>query len=958
MIIATFSILFLSLHLIANAQLTHSILFNQATQSAELTQGTTQTLSDYLATSDNLPVAVTLQAVDDSGHVPSWLSINNNLLDGISLTANAEIEFMFDANALQVGKYYAKVFASAVGYDTAKLDVYLTVTVPPPGALLNIKVNFQDSLAAPPSGWLKDYGQAFGLRTNKYQGSGYSYGWSSQSAHVPIDITKNTRKRSTPAGALQSTLIYMQAEDATDTGLTKTNAFWEAKAENGNYKVTISAGDGEFTDSRHTINVEGINVIPNFVPVPGTLFSVATQVVSVTDGYLTIDAIGGKNTKINYVIIQPDMTPRPSVVMVNPPNGSVNVNENASISTSILKLPNGGINNNTIIPANVFLNEEATGDLIPSSVNGTGGGDAITLVPNKPLKLNTTYRFTITTGVKDLVDSSFIPYSTIFITGSSSTSDTINASFTKVALPNTTGQHSSLAFGPDGKLYALTIDGIIQRYPVDSDGTLGTPQLIYTLQDEYGSRKESLAIGLAFDPASTKENPIVWVTHSSFIFLNGPDWDGKLSKLWGPDLENIQDVVINLPRSTKDHLTNSIAFGPDGALYFNQGCNSAMGFADKTWNNRKEHLLSAACLRLDVSKITSFPLNAKTPEGGGSYNPYAIDAPLTLYATGIRNAYDLLWHSNGQLYLPTNGSAAGGNTPASKQGTLRPDGTTYNGPVIPALTNVQQTQNDYLFRIVKGGYYGHPNPLRGQYVLNGGNPSSSIDPAEVPSYPVGTMPDSNYRGYAFNFQNNKSPDGVIEYKSNKFNGALKGKILVVRYSQNKDIIVLTPGGTDNDIISSTEGPSIPGFSGFDDPLDLVEDPANGNIYVSEYGDSGRITLLRAPVAQDTVIDTVIVPPNPEPVPVPDTTAKTLRIFPNPAQNLFHITFPKQYTGTYHLQLIDPTGKAYDLTKVKLNGTPVKVDVDISYVPVTQGIYFLRISSDNQKSEIFKLVIHR
>jgi hypothetical protein len=263
---------------------------------------------------------------------------------------------------------------------------------------------------------------------------------------------------------------------------------------------------------------------------------------------------------------------------------------------------------------------------------------------------------------------------------------------------------------------------------------------------------------------------------------------------------------------------------------------------------------------------------------------------------------------------------------------------------------VQQTQNDYLFKIVKGGYYGHPNPLRGQYVLNGGNPTSSIDPAEVPTYPVGTLPDANYRGYAFNFQNNKSPDGVIEYKSNKFNGALKGKILVVRYSQNKDIIVLTPGGVDNNIISSTEGPSIEGFSGFEDPLDLVEDPANGNIYMSEYGGSGRITLLRAPVAQDTVA----VPP----APVRDSTIKTFKIFPNPAQNLFHISFPKSYTGTYHLQLIDPTGRQYDLKKIILNGTAVKVDVDISYVPVTQGIYFLRISSDKEKSEIFKIVIHR
>ncbi|MEJ7676434.1 MAG: hypothetical protein WKG06_00845 [Segetibacter sp.] len=128
----------------------------------------------------------------------------------------------------------------------------------------------------------------------------------------------------------------------------------------------------------------------------------------------------------------------------------------------------------------------------------------------------------------------------------------------------------------------------------------------------------------------------------------------------------------------------------------------------------------------------------KLLKAGGTYNPYNPNAPLTIYASGVRNGYDLVWHSNGNLYVAANGSAAGGNTPASVNGTLRPDGTTYNGPSVPALSNVQQTQKDWLFRIVKGGYYGHPNPLRGEYVMNGGNPTSPIDPAQVTSYPLGT----------------------------------------------------------------------------------------------------------------------------------------------------------------------------------------------------------------------------
>ncbi|MDX5435687.1 MAG: hypothetical protein LPK03_00730, partial [Pontibacter sp.] len=66
-----------------------------------------------------------------------------------------------------------------------------------------------------------------------------------------------------------------------------------------------------------------------------------------------------------------------------------------------------------------------------------------------------------------------------------------------------------------------------------------------------------------------------------------------------------------------------------------------------------------------------------------------------------------MWHSNGQLYVPTNGSAAGGNTPALKSGSVWSNGQVYTGPDVPAMNNVRDTQSDYLFRIVKGGYYGH-----------------------------------------------------------------------------------------------------------------------------------------------------------------------------------------------------------------------------------------------------------
>ena len=154
------------------------------------------------------------------------------------------------------------------------------------------------------------------------------------------------------------------------------------------------------------------------------------------------------------------------------------------------------------------------------------------------------------------------------------------------------------------------------------------------------------------------------------------------------------------------------------------------------------------------------------------------------------------------------------------------------------MNDVRQTQYDTLLRIEPGGYYGHPNPRRGEYVLYGGNPTQDVDLFEVKDYPVGTNPHPNWRRPAYDFGKSVSPNGLIEYRS--AGSVLHGKILVTRYSGGDDILVLTPG-PDGRIIEAIAG--IHGFNRFIDPLDLVEDRATGNIYVAEFG-GRRLTLLR------------------------------------------------------------------------------------------------------------------
>src|SRR5688572_10134832 len=388
-------------------------------------------------------------------------------------------------------------------------------------------------------------------------------------------------------------------------------------------------------------------------------------------------------------------TERPSIVSSDPTNGQTNVHRDAAIRNSVyLPTAGAGVDETSLTASTVRLFRTSDGVAVAGDIDTSGGGDTINFAPFALLDANTNYTFVID-GVRDTSGALFTRYQISFTTGTQLTPVNTNFSFEKVALNTATGKsYSAVKMGPDGKLYAATLDGLIQRFSINANGTLGAAENITSLQTAEGGQR--FLTGIAFDPASTASNLILWTTHSHYALENAPDWSGKISRLSGPNLATVDLIVRNLPRSIRDHTTNQIAFSPvDGKLYFTQGSMSAMGAPDNAWGQRAEHLLSGNVLRLDPSKIPAgTTLDAKT-EDGGTYNPFAANAPLTIYGRGVRNAYDLLWHSNGHLYVPTNGSAAGGNTPA--------------GGGAPALTSVAETMNDYPFDVVQGRYYGHPN---------------------------------------------------------------------------------------------------------------------------------------------------------------------------------------------------------------------------------------------------------
>ena len=868
---------------------------------------------------------------------------------------------------LTPGTYQATVTASATGYTSA--DLYITLTVTQPISAQDIKINFQLAKSATPVGYLAETGLAFDAARG--------YGWVDPATGQPKDQSASIRERSGSGDIRLRTLVQMQASTSTQSP-----GSWEYALPNGVYKVTVSAGDPNYFDSRHQLNVEGVPAISGFVPSSEQWSKSATVTVEVKDSRLTIDANGGQNTKMNYLLatqVPASELQRPRVTAVRPSDDVTDVALDQSVSVD-LEFPSGeSLDGHTVNPNTVKLYTVAVGggeEVTGTAVNTTGGGDAITL--SATLKPSTTYEFQISDKVEDMKGNKIIAFSSRFTTTSNTPetpTDLAGVSFTEsILIDNDFGDDgfTSLVIGPDHRLYATTSGGKIERWDINADGSITNHITIAP----FGENRR-LLIGLRFDLSATATNLVAWITHSGPEFINALEWSGKLSKiiLNSPSAPQVIDYVVNLPRSYKDHSTNGIDFGPDGALYFVQGSNSGMGSPDGAWGKRPERLLNAAVLRLDIARANqmALPIDVKTEEGG-TYDPYAADAPLTLYATGVRNAYDLVWHSNGQLYVPTNGSAAGSNTPALNPGMVWSNGQQYTGSPVPAMSDVRDTQGDFLFRVQKGGYYGHPNELRHEFIMGGGNPTSREDPNEVVwmidgvnyGYPVGTPTEPNYRGWAYDFGLNISPNGAIEYKSNAFDGALKGKLMVCRFSGGDDIIVLEPGVANTDIIRATEGIKVPGLRRpFSNPLDVIEDVSTGNLYLSEYYDGNgdgrpRITLLKADksaISTTQSISNALKTATEETPVVAD--GYEMRVWPNPStgdrvQVELHGFRPHE---TVKVMMYDVAGQEVQSRSVETDGTGAVV----TELPVPngtiQGVYLMRASSASGKAQ-GKLVVVR
>lgn len=428
-------------------------------------------------------------------------------------------------------------------------------------------------------------------------------------------------------------------------------------------------------------------------------------------------------------------------------------------------------------------------------------------------------------------------------------------SFTPVNKP------TAMAWGPDNRLYIADVTGVVHIFTIDPDNeTVLDEETVTTVENR-------LMLGLAIDPDSTPSDVVLWLAHSDLDQADGDANSGTVTRLSGPGFGTRQDVITGLPRAIANHATNNIHFGPDGRLYIAQGGNTGAGASNSgssEFGPRPEQPLSAAMLVANV-KDPNFDGTCTSlidPDGStmDATGVAARDIPcdVQVYASGLRNMYDFVFHSNGEIYGTENGLGVVGTFP-----DLVPTDLTWNpatgceGMIMGSAAISEHfpgDRPDLLHRIVEGAYYGHPNPSRDECIFFGGNPTAGSDyPIPISSaltepdyldtdkYEVGRQPAPNWTQPLLSFGDNKSVNGVIEYNSNgaAFCGVLDGDLLFTYFSQSDQIrrVHLNSSGSsvifDEALIRSAAGV---GGDSLSNPLTMAQDP-QGRIYVGEFGNN-------------------------------------------------------------------------------------------------------------------------
>jgi len=231
---------------------------------------------------------------------------------------------------------------------------------------------------------------------------------------------------------------------------------------------------------------------------------------------------------------------------------------------------------------------------------------------------------------------------------------TESSDFSLEGIFETPERPTAVAFGDRGQGYLTTLDGSIFRFepPSSSDDSM---------------RFEEVAAGIRFPQGvEVVESTLYTVDIGELRDENMETLRNSNAKVIAYDiaddgsLGNKRAIVTNLPVVNRQHSPNGITQGSDGRLYLSIG-HFETGWTEEERYEPAQHIHQNMGL---LGTVISFDTNGSN---------------LEVMARGLRNVYDFSFDDNGYLYGTDNDGETG-----------------------------RSVQNDVLYHIKDGGFYGFP----------------------------------------------------------------------------------------------------------------------------------------------------------------------------------------------------------------------------------------------------------
>ncbi|NND91341.1 MAG: choice-of-anchor D domain-containing protein [Granulosicoccus sp.] len=367
---------------------------------------------------------------------------------------------------------------------------------------------------------------------------------------------------------------------------------------------------------------------------------------------------------------------------------------------------------------------------------------------------------------------------------------------------------TSLQFGPDGKLYVAEMDGLIHVFAITRNGkdnysgtVLESIDLIKNVPNhnddgtrDYASKRLLTGIHVT----GTAAAPVIYAASSDPRQAAGPSGNDsnldtnsgilhKLSKTgsaWSK-----QDLVRGLPRSEENHVSNGLV-KVGNKIYLNVGGHTNMGVPSNNFAELPEYALSAATLVIDLAAIGNTTYDLPTLNGpADQYDPFGghdglnqakltLNGPVQIFASGLRNAFDIVYTQSGRFYVWDNGPNTGWGG--------KPDANCTD-----AINNGGDRHNDGLHLISQGYYAGHPNPTRG----NKANTFGGQTPIEGPANPEECIYKTPGVDDGALTVNAPSTNGLDEYTASNFAGSMQGDLIAAAFNKNIFRVQLNSTGT-------------------------------------------------------------------------------------------------------------------------------------------------------------------